>query len=293
VAAAAWARLAALGAAALTSAATSQLRGPNYYRPLPIWSVVAPASRPLACADAELWVSRSGTEGVGVTLAVRARERDCMLRIDRIDVALPEAGVAATAPGFPQALALVAGASEHHLYLPFAFDNGTAWRRRQVHATVELQATATAGAPSVRFDLIQRQPTAPEWGTYANNFHGPWGVPAELLVTETSPEGVTFVARLGPPTSTRTVRLGALELSQGKTSIATAARPVTVELAAGERVDVPFFLPVDAARRATLARDVTAATQRDVTVTLEFLQGDGDPEVAEWQVEVTRERKAP
>jgi hypothetical protein len=293
VAAAAWARLAALGAAALTSAATSPLMGPNYFRPLPIWSVVAPASRPLACAAAELWVSRSGTEGVGVTLALRAREQDCMLRIDRIAFVLPEAGVSATAQGFPRELALVAGASDHHLYLPFAFDNATAWRRQQLRATVELQAADTAGAPPVRFDLIQRQPPAPEWGTYSNHFHRVWGVPAELLVTETSPEGVTFLVRLGPPTATSTVRLGALQLSRGKTSIATAARAVTVELAAGEQVDVPFFLPVDAARRASLEGDVMAATVRDVTATLEFLHGDSDPEIANWQVEVTRERKAP
>jgi hypothetical protein len=290
VAAAAWARLAAVGVAALTSAATSPMRGPNYYRPLPIWGVAATASRPSGCADAELWVSRSGAEGVGVTVALRARAEDCVLRIDRSAFVLAEAGVSATAPGFPQAVTLAAGAPERLLYLPFAFDNAAAWRRQQVRAAVELQLADSGGAPPVRFDLVQRQPAPPEWGTYARG-GSPWGLPVQLFVTETSSEGVSFVVRFGPVTSKRTARVGELELSQGKTTLATAERTVTVELAADEQVDVPFFLPVDATRRAAIERDVKA-TQRQVTATLELSEGGGEPEVAEWRVEVARERMA-
>ena len=112
----------------------------------------------LACARTELWVSKSGREGVGLTLAVHAPQAACTVRIDRVTFVLPGAG-AFVAAGFPEELTVPPGQVIHR-YVPIAFDNGAAWRKRLVSARVELQVIDMDGAQALRFDLVQRQPTA-------------------------------------------------------------------------------------------------------------------------------------
>ena len=192
-----WARLAALGAAALTASATSP--GPLYYRPLPIWSVVPPAPGALACARPELWVSKSGREGVGLTLAVHAPQAACTVRIERVTFVLPGAG-SFVAAGFPEELTVPPGQVIHR-YVPIAFDNGAAWRKRLVNARVELQVIDPRGAQALRFDLVQRQPTQPSWGTSGSNGSLPATLRgrAQLLITETGRKAFTSSFACRPP----------------------------------------------------------------------------------------------
>jgi hypothetical protein len=284
-----WARLAALGAAALTSGATSPMPVTHYYRPLPIWSVVPPAPGAVACARPDLWVSRSGREGVGLTLAFRAQQEACTLRLARVAFVLPGAGTFVAA-GFPEELTVPAGNAVHR-YVPIAFDNDAAWRRKLVQASVEVHVIDKAGAQALRFDLEQRQPGAPEWGIFeARPGVNGGGTTPELLVTETAPDGVHFVIRLPPAKSLEDGkwRIGPLLLTDKKGELfKTVPASVVFEQPWREPIAVPFFLPMDASRRATIIGRL------DATLELEDPDsGEHRHDVAYWTVE-TRKRGEP
>src|SRR5262245_25324476 len=203
----AWARAVVVGAAALTSAATSPAGGPNFYRPLPMWTVVATGPRALACADVGLWVSQSGREGVGLTLAVRARDAACTLRIERASIVVPGA-VNHVAPGFPHDLALAAGQA-YHRYLPVPFDGDAAWLLGRWSGHAEVALSAGGAVHTLRFELVYRKAPTPVWGTFWYPIVTACWEVAELIVTDTAPEGVHAVLRFASPREAHTLRIGA------------------------------------------------------------------------------------
>lgn len=90
------------------------------YRPFAAWQVQQAESRVVGCARVEVWVSKSGKEGVGVSLSVRASE-GCDVRLEGATLAVADHRFPATdLPRGP----LV---DERPVYVPFLFDNEALW----------------------------------------------------------------------------------------------------------------------------------------------------------------------
>jgi hypothetical protein len=153
--------LAAVLAAGWASLATSSLPArpcaDNPHRELAAWTVVggAPGGQPgvsetvRGCARLQAWVSKSGREGVGITVeAVSDDGRSCSVRVD--------GGVLSTAEQSTRgesvvAQATVEGAVPATFYVPLPFDNDRAWHDRDNRATVDL----IVGAAPWRLELAQ------------------------------------------------------------------------------------------------------------------------------------------
>lgn len=116
-----------LALAALASVATSPPRFPRNY---PQWKA-APAQRQVGCAIAEVWVSKSGKTGLGVTLRVIKHEAGdtptpCLVEVTR--ARFVAGGTVAEAPA-PAAIDLPGLSHVEYRYLPFELDNNAAWNR--------------------------------------------------------------------------------------------------------------------------------------------------------------------
>jgi hypothetical protein len=261
----AWARLVVLGAAALTSAATSPSRAPRFYRPLPMWTVTGPGVQALGCADVELWVSKSGREGVGLTVAVRSRDAACELRLERLALAVPGVGEVAAA-GLPVSLARAAREPAFR-YFAVAFDNDAAWRRKEARRGVAtLQVTDGGGARALRFDLVHRRADDPILGTSFDrgllNVDTGCARPVALLITETDAAGIHAVLRVhAPPPPPCTLHVGRVELLADKAVIASASPGITALLESDTDAgsEVPLYLPAahDLRRRISGAAALT------------------------------------
>jgi hypothetical protein len=254
----AWTRTVALGAAAVTSAATSPADGPYFYQPLPMWGAAGVTRQPLACADVEVWVSKSGRQGVGLMIAFEPRGAPCPLRLDGVALVIPGAGEHA-ATSLPEPLDLAPGQPVHR-YVPLAFDNAAAWNRHQRVGVVRIDVTAPDGAHALRFDVAQTQAPRPRWGTY----RGSRGV-----VTRVSPDGVHMVFRL-LPAETDPLRIESVELlSEGKPIL---VRPLGLKVDPAPDVEpqVPIFLPVDTAQ-------LQAAHDRDLKIRISVVRAGHEP----------------
>ncbi len=90
------------------------------YRPFAAWQVQQAESRVVGCARVEVWVSKSGKEGVGVSMSVRTSE-GCDVRLEGATLAIADHRFPAT--DLPRG-ALV---DERPVYVPFLFDNEALW----------------------------------------------------------------------------------------------------------------------------------------------------------------------
>jgi hypothetical protein len=133
-----WGRLGAVTLAAAASLATSH---PRTERAYPLWKITADSSRAADCAALEAWVSKSGKEGVGVTVALSTAAQDCDVTWKSARFHLSQSVVAAPLPP----AAHLSTAPEYQ-YLAFAFDNETAWNRGDNAATLHLDLLVN-GAP--------------------------------------------------------------------------------------------------------------------------------------------------
>jgi hypothetical protein len=266
----AWTRTVVLGGAALTSAATSPVRGPYTYRPLPMWSAVGVTRQAVACANVDLWVSKSGREGVGLTIAFDPRGAPCELRLDRVALVIPgEGDQVVTLP--PERVDL-APEQRVHRYVALPFDNTAAWRHDHHAGFIRLDVTASDGAHALRFDVVYAQAPRPHWGTN-------W--PISIVVAGESTAGLQLVVRLYPVMTG--ARIESIELVARGVPPAFGApageddrivvQPLSlaVESVADEPAEVPIFLPFDAARRGTVGT-------KDLRVRV-LIAGDGhEPE---------------
>jgi hypothetical protein len=133
-----WGRLGAVSLAAVATLATSR---PRMERVYPLWAVTAEPEHTADCAALEAWVSKSGKEGVGVTVALSTASQSCDVTWE--SAALQLAGSAVAAPLPPPARL---GTAPAYQYLPFAFDNEAAWNRGNNAATLRFQLQVN-GAP--------------------------------------------------------------------------------------------------------------------------------------------------
>jgi hypothetical protein len=245
----AWTRTVVLGGAALTSAATSPARGPYYYQPLPMWSAVGVTRQSVACADVDLWVSKSGRQGVGLTIAFEPRGAPCALRMDRLALVVPgEREQVAALP--PQRIDVSPGQPVHR-YVAVPFDDADAWHHNQRAGFVRVDMTAPDGAHALRFDIVHAQAPRPRWGTAWSD---------RIIITGESAAGLQIVVRLDPgmtPARIESVELAAntpatFGGSRGDDE-QIAARPLSLAVPSepGEPAEVPLFLPFDTARWGT------------------------------------------
>lgn len=243
----AWTRTIVLGGAALTAAATSPARGPYTYRPLPMWSAVGVTRQSVACADVDLWISKSGRQGVGLTIAFEPRGVPCTLRLDRLALVIPGEGEhVATSP--PERIDLAPDQPVHR-YVALPFDNAATWHQNHRAGFVRVDVTAPDGAHALRFDVVHAQAPRPRWGTA-------WS--ERIIIASQSPAGLQIVVRLDPgmtPARIESVELvesGAPAVfgSRGEDDEPIAVRPLSlaVESVPGEPTEVPIFLPFDGAR---------------------------------------------
>jgi hypothetical protein len=248
----AWVRLVVLAGAAVTAAATSPIRGPFIYQPLPMWTVAEPGPRALSCTDVELWVSKSGQEGLGLTVGLRPRGAPCAVRIDRLTVLLP--GRAPYSAAEPAEDVALTGTEPHYRYLAVPFDAAArrgGWR----FGSAELELTDAGGPQTLRFALSYGRSATPTWGTF-RDYHRPLpcGGSGELLITDTAPDGIHLLLRARPEVAC-TLVISRVEIRSGYTIVASVAVGLTANLRPGVEAQVPLFVPLEAARRGQLARN--------------------------------------
>jgi hypothetical protein len=145
-----WARAITVVFAATASLATSPVRVVRGY---PAWIVAGPATRDVGCARVQAWISKSGKQGLGVTLRFSTEDqRPCLVQITRADVVLAGAAMA-TLTTVPTA---VAPAPTSYLYLPFGFDNEAAWNEGKNLATLRI-GLAPPDGPAITWEIPLEQ----------------------------------------------------------------------------------------------------------------------------------------
>lgn len=270
----AWARLIVLGGAAVTSAATQPIRGPYVYRPLPTWTVTDTGPRSLRCADVQLWVAKSGEEGVGLTVSMRPRITPCALRIDRIAMLLwGRAPFPAAGP--PQELAFSNGETLNR-YFPVPLEAAAA-RGLWQSASAQIDVTDGDGHHTLEFPLAYGRAPIPAWATFQESSALPCGGSAELLVTETAAKGVHLILRALPATADALL-ISRIELRSGPAVVVSGAARLNVTVRPHEYAQVPLFLPLEAARRSSLA-------PRDLEVWIQIACGSRQATWVRWRVQ--------
>jgi len=128
-------------------------------RRYPTWERTTRGTQVLAdCADVDAWASKSGKEGLGVTLELRGRSTTpCVVTITaaRLRVGVEEY----LAKQLPEPPTVRLG-QRVNAYLAFAFDGDRAWNDGAAGALVITAATTT-----VTFNLQQTMPSRAECET--------------------------------------------------------------------------------------------------------------------------------
>ncbi len=130
----------ALVVAAVASLATS--RPP---RPFTAWTVAGQNVHHAGCATLEVWVSKSGKEGVGISLASQADEA-CTVRVERATLVVGGRRFVSEASG----LEVARGGT---VYLPFLFDNESLWNDGERTGNLELDLVAAGERAHLVFPM--------------------------------------------------------------------------------------------------------------------------------------------
>jgi hypothetical protein len=126
-------RLAAFVATALASIATPAPRLPRNY---PAWSVEGLGARRLGCAHVDLWVSKSGKQGFGLTVALQPGEpKSSECRVELRSARFDAPGVHVAGRPLPVAARVD---RPRYLYLSFPFDNESLWNEKKREGKLEL-----------------------------------------------------------------------------------------------------------------------------------------------------------
>lgn len=111
---------------------------PRSDRP-PVWRLVDAPAEVVGCAEVDVWIVKSGREGVGITLSLRALSTPCSITLHQAQIAVAGGTdhPVTRLPGGTIELAHV----PLHIYLPFQFDNLQEWRRGARQGTFVLTLT--------------------------------------------------------------------------------------------------------------------------------------------------------
>jgi hypothetical protein len=151
------ARAAALFATVLACAATSP---PPSSRSYPSWRLEHLGARQVGCARVDAWVSKSGKEGVGITLSAR-RAASGLCHFEVRNAAVHISGLSWAASRLPPGGEL--DESDRFFYVPFVFDNEALWNDRLRGGQLELVLVSTgAAAERVVLSMVQSRPS-PHW----------------------------------------------------------------------------------------------------------------------------------
>lgn len=150
-----WAHLLAVIVAAVASMATSPS---PYTRGFAVWRNPTPTLRSIGCARAEAWVSKSGKQGVGITLRFQSDDKECVLKLTAASLIVAEqkTETVLSTPvdilaGKPNATPLNPTMKHSHgfgpgvddrgayYYLPFVFDNQQVWNSGQHTSSLQVR----------------------------------------------------------------------------------------------------------------------------------------------------------
>jgi hypothetical protein len=133
-----WAQALTVLVAAASSMATSQARSVHGYA---TWKTTSTEIRQIGCAAGEVFVSKSGKQGLGVTILAASSTPGCLLRVLDARLRLPtgEVRTSGALPAELRALALLESRGSDYLYLPFPFDNEASWNSGERDATLALR----------------------------------------------------------------------------------------------------------------------------------------------------------
>ena len=123
-----------------------------------VWTPAHPLHATLtACADIDAWVSKSGKEGLMVTMFLRGLgEQACTVEVK--GARFQTLGVMHEAARLPPSVELREGA-DVYLFVAFPFDDNTAWNEGAREGAVELDLADR----KLSFSLVQteREPSGP------------------------------------------------------------------------------------------------------------------------------------
>ncbi len=142
--------LAAIAALLVAGCATPKTAPRIFF---PFWSVRDSKSHTVGCAEVVVWISKSGKEGLGANIRVRAPNEPCPIAIAEAVVELGSERVEAAL--LPPEGTLPA-ASNAKAYIPFPFDNEAAWNRGDHQATLVVRIRAGGVSREIRQPLTQR-----------------------------------------------------------------------------------------------------------------------------------------
>ena len=246
-----------------------------------MWRVTDPAPRSLACVDVELWVSKSGQEGVGLTVGLRPHGAPCALRIDRLALLFP-GHAPYLAPEHAEDVA-VTGSEPVYRYMAVPFDAAArrgGWR----DGSAELTVTDAAGPHALRFPLTFGRSATPTWGTFHDYTRLPCAGEGELLITDTAPDGIHLLLRARPEVACSLV-FSQVEIRSGETTVISVAAGLTANLQPGIEAQVPLFVPLEAARRGLLDGKEPRDWRKQLSVWLNVRCDALEPSWVSWRID--------
>jgi hypothetical protein len=144
----------------LASLASIATPPPQHVRNYPAWELTGKGPWPVGCATVDAWVSKSGKQGVGLTLELRAATAgSCEVRVQRTSIEI--AGRTIEASQLPDAVRV--DTRPRQLYLPFAFDNEASWNRKELAAVLTVDLSAGGQAARLQRDMIHRWDGPHRW----------------------------------------------------------------------------------------------------------------------------------
>jgi hypothetical protein len=191
-------RLAGVITAAAASTATS-LAPTAPLPPPPLWTVRGQPTGRAGCAEVSPWISKSGREGIGVTVRLRAMQDNCVVTLRSAAIVVD--GTEYRAASLPAALTVGSGGPSH-MYLAFVFDNLRAWKEQRnkgelVLGFADVGASRPGAITTLRYPMLQWQPPTPEWEVYLPPRE--WScLRVELVMSGGEPGHLTATLRLQP-----------------------------------------------------------------------------------------------
>ncbi len=138
--------------ATLLSVATS---APRYRNPrsFPIWTMTDSAHQ-LGCATFEVWISKSGKTGVGVSMLASTSQPQCQVVVESINLEIAGESFA----GEPLMAAPPVRPNESiHFYSPIAFDNESHWNNGKRDAVINVQFGVDGVRSPIRVSTSQQR----------------------------------------------------------------------------------------------------------------------------------------